>query len=107
MKKMDKEERFLLTNVIERDLEKLKRHIHVLKVLQENQPLSIIKLSKLTKYPKYMMRYSLRMLEQDGIIEPSSHGAVTTEKAKKTAASLKKAHKRINSALEEIIKTLE
>jgi predicted transcriptional regulator len=104
---MNKEERFLLTNVIETDLEILKRHIHVLKVLQENQPLSIIKLAKLTKYPKHMVRYSLRMLEQDGIIEPSSHGAVTTEKAVKTAATLKKALKRINSASEEMIKTLE
>ncbi len=104
---MNKEERCLLTNVIETELEILKRHIHILKILQEKQPMSIIKLSKLTKYPQHMVRYSLRILEQDGIIEPSSHGAVTTEKASKKAATLKKALKRINSALDEMIKTLE
>ena len=103
---MNKEERCVLTSVIETEMEILKRHIHVLKVLQENQPMGIIKLSELTKYPQHMVRYSLRILEQDGIIEPSPHGAVTTEKATKTAATLKKALKKISDASEEMIKTL-
>ena len=103
---MDKEEKCVLTGVIETELDILKRHIHVLKVLQENQPMGIIKLSELTKYPQHMVRYSLRILEQDGLIEPSPHGAVTTEKAAKTAATLKKALKRISETSEDMIKTL-
>ena len=76
-------ERCVLTGVIETELEILKRHIHMLKVLQDNQPMGIIKLSELTKDPQHMVRYSLRILEQDGLIEPSAHGAVTTDKGSK------------------------
>ncbi len=103
---MNKEERCVLTSVIETEMEILKRHIHVLKVLKENQPMGIIKLSELTKYPQHMVRYSLRILEQDGIIEPSPHGAVTTEKASKIAVTLKKSLKRMSETSEEMIKTL-
>jgi predicted transcriptional regulator len=102
----EKEERCVLTGVIETELEILKRHIHMLKVLQENQPMGIIKLSELTKYPQHMVRYSLRILEQDGLIEPSAHGAVTTDKVAKTITLLKKTLKRIGDTSEELAKSL-
>ena len=73
-----KSERCVLTSVIENELEILKRHVHVLKTLQKKQPMGIIKLSELTNYPQHMVRYSLRILEQDDLIEPSPQGAVTT-----------------------------
>ena len=56
-----KKERCVLTSVIETELDILKRHIHVLKTLKEKQPMGIIKLSELTKYPQHMVRYSLRI----------------------------------------------
>ena len=62
-----KEERCVLTSVIETELDILKRHITVLKKLQSKQPMGIIKLAELTKYPQHMVRYSLRILEQDGV----------------------------------------
>ena len=101
-----KEERNVLTNVIETELDILKRHIHVLKTLQKNQPIGIIKLSELTKYPQHMVRYSLRILEQDGLIEPSPQGAVTIGDISKTVATLKKTLKEISDTAEELIKTL-
>ena len=104
--KNEKEERCVLTGVIETELDILKRHIHVLKVLQDQQPMGIIKLSELTKYPQHMVRYSLRILEQDGLIEPSPHGAVTTDKVSKTMGTLKKTLKKISDTSEEIIRTL-
>ncbi len=72
--------RCALTSVIENELDILKRHMHVLETLQEHQPMGIIKLSELTGYPQHMVRYSLHILEQEGLIEPSSRGAVTTAK---------------------------
>lgn len=101
-----KEERSVLTNVMETELDILKRHIHVLKTLQKSQPMGIIKLSELTKYPQHMVRYSLRILEQDGIIEPSPHGAVTTGDISKTIATLKKTLKKISDTAEELMGTL-
>ena len=85
-----KKERCVLTSVIETELDILKRHIHVLLMLQKNQPMGIIKLSELTNYPQHMVRYSLRILEQDGLIEPSPHGAVVTEKVGETMKLLER-----------------
>jgi len=102
-----KKERCVLTSVIETELDILKRHIHVLKKLQENQPMGIIKLSEITKYPQHMVRYSLRILEQDGLIEPSPQGAVTTDSVKTTMVILKKTLKNISKTSEDLIKELE
>jgi len=85
----------------------LRRHIHILKTVQKHQPMGIIKLSELTNYPQHMVRYSLRILEQDGLIEPSSQGAVTTDKVSKTMSNLKKILGDIGQSAEEIKKTLD
>ena len=102
-----KEERCVLTSVIETELDILKRHIHVLKTLRENQPMGIIKLSELTNYPQHMVRYSLRILEQDGLIEPSPQGAVTTDEVDKTMELLRKTLRNIKTSSEELLKTLD
>ena len=57
------------------ELELLERHILMLKFTKENEPIGIIRLSELIKMPKHKVRYSLRLLEQAGLIEPSSEGA--------------------------------
>ncbi|MGF3555183.1 MAG: hypothetical protein ACQXXF_07980 [Thermoplasmatota archaeon] len=102
-----KRERCVLTNVIETEMDILKRHIHILKTVQNHQPMGIIKLSELTNYPQHMVRYSLRILEQEGLIEPSTRGAVTTEKVSKTITNLKKVIDEIIKDAEEIKKTIE
>jgi len=105
--KETKKERCILTSVIETELEILKRHVDILKTLEKHQPMGIIKLSELTNYPQHMVRYSLRILEQDGLIEPSSHGAVTTDNARRTINILKKTLDHINKTVEEIRKKIE
>jgi len=105
--KHEKKVRFVLTNVIETELDILRRHIQVLKVLKENEPAGIIKLSELTKHPQHMVRYSLRILEQEGLIEPSPQGAVTTENVTKTVPLLRTKLKEMNRTISEIIKTLD
>ena len=104
--KNSKKDRCVLTSVIEAELDILKRHIHVLKTLQEHQPMGIIKLSEITNYPQHMVRYSLRILEQDGLVEPSPQGAVTTDNVSEAMISLKKTLNSIKDAAEDLIKTL-
>jgi predicted transcriptional regulator len=108
-KKMEEKtsEKSALTNVIETELDILKRHINILKKLQKDQPMGIIKLSEITGYPQHMVRYSLRILEQDGIIEPSSKGAITTDKVPYTLKELKKSLKNISILVDELIKELD
>ena len=105
--KEGKKERCVLTNVIETELDILKRHILVLKILKENEPAGKIKLSELTAHPQHMVRYSLRILEQDGLIEPSPQGAVTTDVVDKTMSLVKTKLKEMNKTIEELLKTVE
>jgi len=69
-----------ITNVAEKELELLSRHIEVLNTVRDNGPIGIIKLSQVTGQPQHMIRYSLRTLEKDGLIEPSPNGAMVTDK---------------------------
>lgn len=101
--KPERKERIVLTNVIETELDILRRHVLVLKTLKENEPAGIIKLSELTKHPQHMVRYSLRILEQEGLIEPSPQGAVTTDSVTKAIPVLKAKLKEMNSTINEII----
>ena len=102
----NKKERCALTRVIETEFDILKRHVDVLKMLQK-KPMGIIKLAELTNYPQHMVRYSLRILEQDGVIEPSSKGAITTDEVPRTFESLKNTLHDLSKTIDKIIKMLE
>jgi predicted transcriptional regulator len=68
-----------ITSVAEKEIDLLSRHLDVLKTVKDHGPIGIIRLSKITGHPQHMIRYSLRTLEKDGIIEPSAQGAVVTD----------------------------
>ncbi len=60
-------------------LELLERHIAILRTVKENQPIGLIRLSEMTGIPKHRVRYSLKILEQQGIIVPTSDGATVSD----------------------------
>lgn len=66
---------------LETETDMLNRHYTVLEQVTENQPIGIVNLSDELGYPKHKIRYSLRVLEEESIIEPTSQGAVTTDQA--------------------------
>ncbi|MEA2054517.1 MAG: hypothetical protein U9O96_05310 [Candidatus Thermoplasmatota archaeon] len=61
----------------------LERHIKILKIILDKGPVGIIKLSEVTKFPQHKVRYSLRILEEEGLIRPSPRGAIATDKSYK------------------------
>lgn len=69
-----------LTQKLEKELNLLQRHVTMLKAVIDYEPIGIIRLSEITGYPQHKVRYSLRILEQEGLVEPSAQGAVSTEK---------------------------
>jgi predicted transcriptional regulator len=95
-----------LTSVIENELDILKRHIDILNILKDQQPIGIIKLSELTGYPQHMVRYSLRILEQEGLIEPSSRGAMLTQNVSEVLKELKIALNHIASVAKDLNNTV-
>lgn len=69
----------ILTEKVGGELEMLQRHLVILKQVVENEPIGILKLAEETKIPSHKVRYSLRVLEQEGLIKASAPGAVTTK----------------------------
>ncbi len=78
----------MLINKLELEMEMLERHLLILKYVIAQEPIGIMKLSEETGLPKHKVRYSLRVLEHEGLIGPSMHGAVTTEKTRKFVETL-------------------
>jgi predicted transcriptional regulator len=72
--------RSALTNKIESEIHLLERHVTMLNTIVAHEPIGIIRLSELLGIPQHKVRYSLRILEQEGLILPSPEGAVTTDK---------------------------
>ena len=64
---------------LENEVDMLRRHLHVLAIVIETEPIGIVKMSNETGYPHHKVRYSLRALEEESLIEPTSQGAVTTD----------------------------
>lgn len=85
--------------VAEKEVDLLSRHIDILKNVRDHGPIGIIRLSQLTGQPQHVIRYSLRTLEHTGIIKPSAHGAMVTEK-------LDAALEQLNESLDQMISTM-
>ncbi len=97
----------ILLGQIGSELDLLDRHVNLLTIILEKQPIGIIRLSELTNTPHHKVRYSLRILEKEGLIEPSPTGAVTTQKAKTFIGELKEVLKRINQRMTNLEKSLK
>lgn len=69
-----------ITKRLENEVSLLERHVKMLKTIKENEPIGIIRLAELLGHPQHKVRYSLRILEQEGLILPSPDGAITTDK---------------------------
>ncbi|MFB6080871.1 MAG: hypothetical protein ABEJ81_07735 [Haloferacaceae archaeon] len=65
---------------LEKEVDMLERHLQVLRMVINNEPIGIVKMSNETGYPHHKVRYSLRVLEEENLIEPSSQGAITTDR---------------------------
>lgn len=61
------------------EIELLARHIGMLKMIKTHQPIGIIRLGEGLGIPKHKVRYSLRLLEKEGLIQPSREGAMVAE----------------------------
>jgi len=66
----------------------IERHLDVLRMVLENEPIGILKMSNETGHPHHKIRYSLRVLEEASLIEPTSQGAATTDETSEFVAGL-------------------
>ncbi|MDI6867560.1 hypothetical protein [Methanoculleus sp.] len=73
---------------IKSEIELVSRHLEVIRVVVEHQPIGIMRLAELLDLPYHRVRYSLRILEQEGYIRASPAGAVATPLAADLLSSL-------------------
>ncbi|GAA0457985.1 hypothetical protein MUK72_15720 (plasmid) [Halococcus dombrowskii] len=85
---------------LEKEVDMLLRHFDVLRMVLENEPIGIVKMSNETGYAHHKVRYSLRVLEEESLIEPTSQGATTTDQARAFVAELDDNVENISDKLE-------
>jgi predicted transcriptional regulator len=77
-----------LADRISDELELLARNVDILEQLSGRTPKGIIRLSEALHLPIHKVRYSLHLLEREGVIQPSADGAVVTDSAREFWTSL-------------------
>lgn len=63
------------------ELELMRRKVELLERLSSGPPMGIIRLSEVVQLPVHKVRYTLHLLERDGVVQPSADGAVVTDLA--------------------------
>lgn len=85
---------------LETQVEKERRDVEILREVIESGPIGIVRLADETDLPQHKVRYSLRMLEDDGFVEPTPEGAVPADDIDSRLAA-------VNEGLDELIERLD
>lgn len=70
----------VLTKSFRKEVELLSRHVQLLNVVRREGPIGIVRLAAVTGLPQHKVRYSLRILQEEDYIEPTTKGAAATPK---------------------------
>ena len=63
---------------VENEIAILKRHLSVLEAIDEQEPIGLVTLTNRLQYPRHKIRYSLRVLEAEELVEATETGVTTT-----------------------------
>ena len=81
-------------------VEKESRDLAILGAVIDNGPIGIVRLAEETDIPEHKVRYSLRMLENDELVEPTPQGAIPADDIADRVAA-------INSGIDDLVGRLE
>jgi len=99
---VEDEEPVHLVERIEEELDLLARNVDILEKLANSPPIGIIRLSEALRLPIHKTRYSLHLLEREGVIQPSADGAVITDKSKEFWTNLNQSLDRMSKVIEHL-----
>lgn len=91
-----------LVDRIANELDLLSRNVEILERLGDKNPLGIIRLSEALRLPIHKVRYSLHLLEREGVIQPSAEGAVLTDKARQFWMQLDESLDRMAAVMQQL-----
>jgi len=69
-------------------VDKESRDLAILEVVIEDGPIGIVRLAEETGIPEHKVRYSLRMLEDDELVDPTPQGAVPADDIEERIAGI-------------------
>lgn len=87
------------------ELELIIRHIEILTEVANSGPVGILKLSELTGMQPHKVRYSLRILEQNNLIEPTRQGAILGDNVSKFIESSDLEYEKLAELIQDIKKS--
>lgn len=93
-----KSRRFIDRIAFELDL--LARNAEILQRVASEGPIGIIRMSSKMRLPLHKVRYSLHILEAEGMIRPTPGGAVVTERGEAYEGVLGSGLERVTEAIE-------
>lgn len=102
-----KKEMGVLAGKMAKNLDLLQRHVAMLQAVAENEPIGIIKLAENLKLPQHKVRYSLRLLEQDGLIQATSSGARTSKNVGRFLETMKGELGAMNGSIKDLQRSVE
>ena len=85
---------------LENQIEKEQRDVEILRLVLSQGPIGIVRLAEESGLPEHKVRYSLRMLENDELIDPTPDGAVPE-------ADIEARVEDINAGLDRLIERVE
>lgn len=85
---------------LQKQVEKEQRDLTILQEVIADGPIGIVKLAERTDLPEHKVRYSLRMLENDGFIDPTPNGATPAD-------GIDDRLERINDGIDDLVGRLE
>jgi predicted transcriptional regulator len=83
-------------------VEKERRDLRILEAVIEHGPIGIVRLSEETDVPEHKVRYSLRMLENDELVQPTPQGATPAEDIDQRVANINDGLDRLLDRAEEL-----
>jgi eukaryotic-like serine/threonine-protein kinase len=87
---------------IEQELDLLARNVEILEKLSKSPPIGIIRLSEALHLPIHKTRYSLHLLEREGVVQPSADGAVVTDRVREFWSTMNQSLDRMAAELDRL-----
>ena len=91
----------------EKEMGLFTRHIQILSLVYRKSPIGILRLSRATGLPKHKIRYSLKILENEGLIEAKTVGAVPTKASESFMKDLQELVTRFKAEFDVLEKSIQ
>ncbi len=95
----------ILSDAIE-EIKLVERHLKILNLLEKEGPIGIMKISQILNMPPHRVRYSLRILELEGMIGATPDGAEIVGNVEAFKKMLLQSLKELEKELDELKKEL-